>query len=230
MASEPLPAASLMLDTRFPRLPGDVGHPADASPFPVRHRGRRAARRRSASCARRDPALLQPFIEAGAARCVDEGARRDHHQLRLPRPVPARAAGRAAGAGVDARACSALADELRRPRAASSRSMRRRSARRTCVRPAPTRTRRSKASRRTRACSAPCSTTCADARRAAQAEADVVAAGAAPGGARPEVARDRARVHQPAALCRCGRARHRPAGARHLDHACCTSAGAALDP
>jgi hypothetical protein len=62
----------LMLDTRFPRLPGDVGHPASwsmpvcarvvpgASPLRVVRDG--------------DPALLQPFVDAARA-LVDEGAR-----------------------------------------------------------------------------------------------------------------------------------------------------------
>lgn len=62
----------LMLDTRFPRLPGDVGHPGSFA-MPVRHRvvpgasARRAVREA-------DPALLAPFVEAGLA-LVAEGAR-----------------------------------------------------------------------------------------------------------------------------------------------------------
>lgn len=53
----------LMLDTRFPRIVGDIGNPATFT-FPVRH-----ATVRGASPQRvvreRDPALLQPFIAAG---------------------------------------------------------------------------------------------------------------------------------------------------------------------
>jgi len=59
----------LMLDTRFPRLLGDVGNPA-TFPFPVRHRvvpgasARRVVREH-------DPVLLQPFVEAGRALVSD---------------------------------------------------------------------------------------------------------------------------------------------------------------
>ncbi len=62
----------LMLETRFPRPPGDVGHPATWT-MPVRYRRvpgaspQRVVRERSAG-------LLQPFIAAAQA-LVDEGAR-----------------------------------------------------------------------------------------------------------------------------------------------------------
>ncbi|MEN9416964.1 MAG: hypothetical protein RI988_584 [Pseudomonadota bacterium] len=62
----------LMLDTRFPRLPGDVGHPASFA-MPVRHRvvaGATAWR----VVRERDADLARPFIEAGRA-LVAEGAR-----------------------------------------------------------------------------------------------------------------------------------------------------------
>jgi hypothetical protein len=61
----------LMLDTRFPRVPGDIGNPATL-PFPVRYRvvlgasPQRVVRERA-------PALLQPFIDAGRE-LVAEGA------------------------------------------------------------------------------------------------------------------------------------------------------------
>ena len=59
----------LMLETRFPRVPGDIGHPATFD-FPVRWR-----RVPGASPQRvvreRDPALLQPFIDAGRALVAD---------------------------------------------------------------------------------------------------------------------------------------------------------------
>jgi hypothetical protein len=62
----------LMLDTRFPRLPGDVGHPGSFA-MPVRHRVvRGASARRVVRDA--DPSLLAPFLEAGRALAA-EGAR-----------------------------------------------------------------------------------------------------------------------------------------------------------
>jgi hypothetical protein len=62
----------LMLETRFPRVLGDVGNPASFS-MPVRHRVVAGA---SAQRVVRegDPALLQPFIDT-ARQLVDEGAR-----------------------------------------------------------------------------------------------------------------------------------------------------------
>jgi hypothetical protein len=61
----------LMLDTRFPRVVGDVGNPASFA-MPVRHRVVAGA---SAQRVVRegDPALLQPFIDA-ALQLADEGA------------------------------------------------------------------------------------------------------------------------------------------------------------
>lgn len=55
----------LMLDTRFPRIPGDIGHPSTFD-FPVLHCivGGASPRRVIHD---RDPALLQPFIDAGRA-------------------------------------------------------------------------------------------------------------------------------------------------------------------
>ena len=50
-----------MLDTRFPRPLGDVGH-ARTWPFPVRYRIVKGAEPRRAISS--DPALLQPFIDA----------------------------------------------------------------------------------------------------------------------------------------------------------------------
>jgi hypothetical protein len=61
----------LMLDTRFPRLPGDVGHPASWS-MPVRlHVVQGASPQRVVQQA--DVTLLSPFIEAARA-LVAEGA------------------------------------------------------------------------------------------------------------------------------------------------------------
>lgn len=61
----------LMLDTRFPRVVGDIGNPATFD-FPVRYRVVNGASPQRV-VRERDPALLQPFIDAGRA-LVDEGA------------------------------------------------------------------------------------------------------------------------------------------------------------
>jgi hypothetical protein len=86
----------LMLDTRFPRVPGDVGHPATFD-FPVRRvvvRGARARRVVQAA----DPGLLEPFVDAARA-LVAEGAAavgtscgflvRYQAELQAALPVPA---------------------------------------------------------------------------------------------------------------------------------------------
>lgn len=62
----------LMLQTRFPRLPGDVGH-AGSFAMPVRHRVVAGATPQRV-VRDGDPALLEPFIAAGQA-LVAEGAR-----------------------------------------------------------------------------------------------------------------------------------------------------------
>lgn len=90
----------LMLDTRFPRPPGDVGHPASFA-MPVRHRvvpgaaAQRVVRRDGEGV---DPALLAPFLAAGR-QLVAEGAKalttscgflvlfQDDLQRALPVPV-----------------------------------------------------------------------------------------------------------------------------------------------
>jgi len=61
----------LMLDTRFPRIVGDIGNPATFD-FPVHLRTVRGASPQRV-VRERDPALLQPFIDAGRA-LVDDGA------------------------------------------------------------------------------------------------------------------------------------------------------------
>jgi hypothetical protein len=59
------PVGILMLDTVFPRVPGDVGH-AGTFPFPVlHHRVRRATPVRVVR--EGDPGLLDPFIEGARA-------------------------------------------------------------------------------------------------------------------------------------------------------------------
>jgi Asp/Glu/hydantoin racemase len=57
-----IPVGILMLDTRFPRPPGDVGN-ARTWPFPVRYRIVKGAESRRV-IGTTDPALLQPFIDA----------------------------------------------------------------------------------------------------------------------------------------------------------------------
>ena len=62
----PLPTLGLlMLDTRFPRVPGDVGHPS-TFPFPVRWRVVPGAAP-AAVVRGDDPALLAPFLAAADA-------------------------------------------------------------------------------------------------------------------------------------------------------------------
>lgn len=61
----------LMLETRFPRIVGDIGHPATFD-FPVRRITVRGASPQRV-VRERDPALLQPFIDAGRA-LIDAGA------------------------------------------------------------------------------------------------------------------------------------------------------------
>ena len=62
----------LMLETRFPRLPGDIGHPATFA-FPVR-RAVVAGASPQRVVRERDPALLEPFIAAARRLVDDEGA------------------------------------------------------------------------------------------------------------------------------------------------------------
>jgi hypothetical protein len=61
----------LMLATRFPRIAGDIGHAASL-PFAARYRVVEGASPQRV-VRERDPALLQPFIDAGRS-LVDEGA------------------------------------------------------------------------------------------------------------------------------------------------------------
>jgi hypothetical protein len=85
----------LMLQTRFPRPPGDIGHPSSVG-FPVRYRVVPGAYP-AAVVRGQDPALLAPFIAAGAE-LVHEGARalttscgflaRWQRELQAALPVP----------------------------------------------------------------------------------------------------------------------------------------------
>jgi hypothetical protein len=59
----------LMLDTRFPRVPGDIGNPATFD-FALRYRVVRGASPQRV-VRERDPALLAPFIDAGRALVAD---------------------------------------------------------------------------------------------------------------------------------------------------------------
>jgi hypothetical protein len=62
----------LMLDTHFPRLAGDIGHP-QTFPFAVQRRLVQGASPRRV-VRERDPALLAPFIAAARRLVDDEGA------------------------------------------------------------------------------------------------------------------------------------------------------------
>lgn len=85
----------LMLDTRFPRPPGDVGHPASFA-MPVRHRVVAGASPQRV-VREADAALIAPFIETARA-LVAEGAAaittscgflaRWQHALQAALPVP----------------------------------------------------------------------------------------------------------------------------------------------
>ena len=57
-----IPIGILMLDTHFPRVPGDIGN-ATTFPFPVVYRVIRGADSNRV-VVKADPALIQPFIEA----------------------------------------------------------------------------------------------------------------------------------------------------------------------
>ncbi len=96
--AERLSVGVLMLDTRFPRPPGDIGNPLSftARGFDVRYQIVRGASARRV-VEQRDPALLEPFIEAGLRLCRD-GVRRIgtscgflasfQHELASALPVP----------------------------------------------------------------------------------------------------------------------------------------------
>jgi len=75
MTLDPIPPGFLgvlMLDTRFPRILGDIGNPASFA-MPVRHHVVRGASVQRV-VREGDPALLKPFIDA-AQQLVDDGAR-----------------------------------------------------------------------------------------------------------------------------------------------------------
>lgn len=57
----------IMMDTKFPRIPGDIGH-ASTFPFPVLYRVVKGASAKRLVI-ERDPSLLEPFIEAGKELC-----------------------------------------------------------------------------------------------------------------------------------------------------------------
>ena len=73
----------LMLDSQFPRIPGDVGN-ATTFNFPVRYKVVRGASP-SRVVLDRDPSLLAPFVEA-AQELASEGVRAiDRFPWRRPR-------------------------------------------------------------------------------------------------------------------------------------------------
>ncbi len=62
----------LMLDTRFPRLPGDIGHPATFD-FPVRYAVVAGASPQRV-VRESDPSLLEPFVAAARQLIAEQGA------------------------------------------------------------------------------------------------------------------------------------------------------------
>ena len=64
----------LMLDTRFPRIPGDIGNAKTYPGIPIRYRVVRNARADRIMGQDPDPSLLQPFIDA-AKELEAEGCR-----------------------------------------------------------------------------------------------------------------------------------------------------------
>ncbi len=97
-AARPRTLGVLMLETRFPRPVGDIGHPQTFA-FPVRHAVVRGASPRRVVHGT-DPRLLQPFIEAGR-RLVDEGADAISTSCGFLVLFQQALAGRARGAGLD---------------------------------------------------------------------------------------------------------------------------------
>ncbi len=87
------PLGILMLEARFARIPGDMGN-AETWPFPVLYRV--VAGASPERVVLRGAAGLRDDFIAAARDAGCRGRRGDHHQLRLPRPVPARA-GRGGG-------------------------------------------------------------------------------------------------------------------------------------
>ena len=84
------PLGILMLEARFPRIPGDMGN-ATTWPFPVLYRVVRGASPERVVL-QGAAGLLPRFLEA-AAELVSIGRRGDHHELRLPVDLPAGARG-----------------------------------------------------------------------------------------------------------------------------------------
>ncbi len=74
------PFGILMLEARFPRIPGDMGNAA-TWPFPVLYRVVKGATPERVVL-KRAAGLLGDFL-AAAAELVDAGCGGDHHQLRV---------------------------------------------------------------------------------------------------------------------------------------------------
>lgn len=70
MTRDQAPLGILMLDSRFPRIPGDVGHP-DSWPFPIRTRIVPTAS--PDRVVRRDPSTLLPAFVAAGRELAGEG-------------------------------------------------------------------------------------------------------------------------------------------------------------
>jgi Asp/Glu/hydantoin racemase len=108
----------LMLDTRFPRVPGDVGHPS-TFPFPVRRRVVPGAAP-AAVVRGSDPAALAPFVAAADA-LVREGVAaiatscgflaRWQRELQAALPVPVWSSALLALADLPGRRCGVITIE-----------------------------------------------------------------------------------------------------------------------
>ena len=140
-------SASLMLETRFPRPPGDIGNPATFA-FPVRYRAC-AAPRRGASCVERDPGAARAVRRRGA-RARARGRRGDRRRAAASSPCFQRelqAARRRCRCGPRA-CCSSPSSQAALPRRPPRRHRHRRRGvargRRTCAPSARAPTRRSK--------------------------------------------------------------------------------------
>lgn len=109
----------LMLDTRFPRVPGDIGHPATFA-FPVQRRVVRGAAP-AAVVRGGDLALIEPFVEAGRALVREAGVAaiatscgflaRWQRELQAALPVPVWSSALLALADLPGRRCGVITIE-----------------------------------------------------------------------------------------------------------------------
>ena len=108
----------LMLETRFPRIPGDIGHAA-TWPFPVLYKVVRGATGERVTTARANDSsteLLDAFLSAGAE-LVQDGADGITHELRVSVDLSTRTGGASSRPG---RRIGADADPARRAAVAAA--------------------------------------------------------------------------------------------------------------